>query len=134
MRAECNPTSMRFARLKGRYVVADFGGETMTSDAGALLLGATDHATGLVERFAGCFSDGRSAGRVVHDVETMVGQRVFGTALGHEDVVDHDALRHAPVPGAVLGRLEARRRDCAPLAGKSTLNRLEHAPAGAHRS
>ena len=81
MLTECNPTLMRFARLKGRDVVADFGGGTMTSDAGALLLGATDRAIGLVKRFAGCFSDDRSAGRVVHDVETMVGQRVFGIAL-----------------------------------------------------
>ena len=133
MPTECNPVSMRFARLKGRDVVADFGGGTMTSDAGALLLGATDRAIGLVERFAGCFSDGRVTDRVVHDVATLVGQRVFGIALGYEDLIDHDELRHDPVLGVVLGRLEARRRDCAPLAGKSTLNRLEHAPAGAHR-
>ena len=131
MRTECNPPSMRFARLKGRDVVADFGGGTMTSDAGALLLGATDRAIGLVDRFSACFSDARSADRVVHDVAVLVGQRVFGIALGYEDIVDHDELRHDPVLGAVLGRLEARRRDCAPLAGKSTLNRLEHAPAGA---
>ena len=129
MRTECTPPSMRFARLKGRDVVADFGGGAMTSDAGALLLGATDRAIGLVDRFSDCFSDGRSGGRVVHDVAALVGQRVFGIALGYEDLLDHDELRHDPV----LGRLEARRRDCAPLAGKSTLNRLEHAPEGAHR-
>ena len=117
----------------GRDVVADFGGGAMTSDAGALLLGATDRAIGLVDRFAACFSDGRAAGRVVHDVATLVGQRVFGIALGYEDLLDHDELRHDPVLGTVLGRLEARRRDCAPLAGKSTLNRLEHAPVGIHR-
>ena len=117
MPTECNPVSMRFARLKGRDVVADFGGGTMTSDAGALLLGATDRAIGLVDRFAGCFSDGRAADRVVHEVATLVGQRVFGIALGYEDLVGHDELRRDPVPGAVLGRLEARRRDCAPLAG-----------------
>ena len=133
MRTECNPRPMRFARLKGRDVVADFGGGAMTSDAGALLLGATDRAIGLVDRFAGCFSDGRSAGRVVHDVATLVGQRVFGIALGYEDLIDHDELRHDPALGVVLGRLEGRRSGCAPLAGKSTLNRLEHAPAGAHR-
>ena len=114
-------------------MVADFGGGVMTSDAGALLLGATDRAIGLVDRFAACFSDGRTAGRVVHDVATLVGQRVFGIALGYEDLIDHDALRHDPVLGVVLGHLEARRPRCAPLAGKSTLNRLEHAPAGAHR-
>ena len=113
--------------------MADFGGGVMTSDAGALLLGATDRAIGLVDRFAACFSDGRTAGRVVHDVATLVGQRVFGIALGYEDLIDHDALRHDPVLGVVLGRLEAGRAGCAPLAGKSTLNRLEHAPSGAHR-
>ncbi len=133
MPAECSPTSMRFARLKERDVVADFGGGAMTSDAGALLLGATDRAIGLVDRFAGCFSDARAADRVVHDVATLVGQRVFGIALGYEDLLDHDELRHDPALGAVLGRLERRRSGCAPLAGKSTLNRLEHAPAGAHR-
>ena len=62
-----------------------------------------------------------------------MGQRVFGIALGYEDLIDHDELRHDPALGVVLGRLEARRVGCAPLAGKSTLNRLEHAPAGAHR-
>ena len=95
--------------------MADFGGGAMTSDAGALLLGATDRAIGLVEWFSDCFSDGRSSDRVVHDVETLVGQRVFGIALGYEDLLDQDELRHDPVLGAVLGRLEARRRDCAPL-------------------
>ena len=133
MPAECSPPAMQFARLDGRLVVADFGGGAMTSDAGALLLGATDRAIGLVDRFAACFSDGRAAARVVHDVSTLVGQRVFGIALGYEDLIDHDTLRHDPVLGVVLGRLEAGRAGCAPLAGKSTLNRLEHAPAGAHR-
>src|SRR4051794_31348907 len=66
-----------------------------------------------------------------HTLATLVGQRVFGIALGYEDLVDHGQLRHDPVL-AVLGRkLTARRADCAPLAGKSTLNRLEHAPSGA---
>jgi hypothetical protein len=124
---------MLFARLDRRDVVADFGGGAITSDAGALLLGATDRAIRLVERFAGCFTDGRSAERVVHDIPTLVGQRVFGIALGYEDLVDHDELRRDPVLGAVLSRLEARRRGCAPLAGKSTLNRLEHAPVDGHR-
>ena len=133
MPTECNPEPMLFARLDRRAVVADFGGGAITSDAGALLLGATDKAVGLVDRFAACFSDGRTAGRVVHDVASLVGQRVFAIALGYEDLIDHDELRRDPVLATVLGRLEARRRDCAPLAGKSTLNRLEHAPEGAHR-
>ncbi len=92
-----------------------FGGGVLTSNAGALLLAAADRAIGLVERFAACFSDGRSADRVVHDVTTLVGQRVFAIALGYEDLLDHDALRHDPAPGVALDRLEGRRRGCAPL-------------------
>ncbi len=133
MLTDCSSEPMLFARLEGRKVVADFDGGAISSDAGALLLGATDQAIGLVDRFAACFQDGRQAGRVVHDLPTMLGQRLFAIALGYEDVNDHDALRHDPVLGTVLGRLQARRPDCAPLAGKSTLNRLEHAPQGPDR-
>jgi hypothetical protein len=97
----------------------------MTSDAGALLLGATDHAIGLVGRFASCFRDTRRADLVEHDVATLVGQRVFGIALGYEDLIDHDTLRHDPIMAVLAGKLEAKRPGCAPVAGKSTLNRLE---------
>jgi DDE family transposase len=126
----CRPALFEFAPVDGRRVVAGFDGGAITSNAGALLLGATDRAIGLVQRFAACFRDARAPGRVEHEVATLVGQRVFGIALGHEDVVDHDQLRHDPVLAILAGKLEARRPDCAPLAGKSTLNRLEHAPAG----
>jgi hypothetical protein len=86
-----------------------------------------------VDRFAACFVDGRVAGRIVHELRTLVGQRMFAIALGYEDLVDHDELRRDPVLGTVLGRLETCHSRCAPLAGKSTLNRLEHAPVGTHR-
>ena len=114
-------------------MIADFDGGAISSDAGALLLGATDKAIGLVDRFAACFNDGRAADRVVHDLSTLVGQRVFAIALGYEDLIDHDDLRRDPVLGTALGWLAARRPTCAPLAGKSTLNRLEHAPVDDHR-
>ena len=133
MPTECNPEPMVFARLDGRAVVADFGGGAMTSDAGALLLGATDKRIALTERFAACFSDDRASRRVVHEIDSLVGQRVFGIALGYEDLIDHHELRHDPVLGTVLGKPEAKRPGCAALAGKSTLNRLEHAPAGPDR-
>jgi Transposase DDE domain group 1 len=125
MPTECSPTTMLFAPVEGRRVAADFAGGAITSDAGALLLGATDRAIGLVDRFAACFADGRARERVEHEVSTLVGQRVFGLALGYEDVSDHDHLRHDPVMAVLAGKLAARRSDCAPLAGKSTLNRLE---------
>jgi hypothetical protein len=105
--------------------VAGFDGGAITSDAGALLLGATDQAVGLVGRFADCFIDRRRPELVEHRVSTLVGQRVFGIALGYEDINDHDELRHDPVMAVLAGKLQARRGDCAPVAGKSTLNRLE---------
>jgi hypothetical protein len=118
-----------FEPVEGRRVEAAFDGGAMSSDAGALLLGRTDRAIRLLDRFASCFRDGRSAELIEHEVTTLVSQRVIGIALGYEDLLDHDQLRHDPVLGAVIGKLKARRRDCAALAGKSTLNRLEHAPA-----
>jgi hypothetical protein len=105
--------------------VASFDGGAITSDAGALLLGAADRAIGLVGRLAACFHDERRPDLIEHEVVTLVGQRVFGIALGYEDVNDHDELRHDAMMAVLAGKLEARREDCAPVAGKSTLNRLE---------
>ena len=81
----------------------------MTSDAGALLLGQTDRVIGLVERFAGCFDDARNAALIEHEVRTLVAQRIFGIALGYEDLIDHDELRHDRVLAVLAGKLEARR-------------------------
>lgn len=125
MPTQCSPDLFGFAPVAGRSVVAGFDGGAITSDAGALLLGATDRAIRLVERFAMCFRDARDPARIEHQVATLVGQRVFGIALGYEDLVDHDELRHDPALAVLAGKLAARRSDCAPLAGKSTLNRLE---------
>jgi hypothetical protein len=90
-----------------------------------VLLRATDRAVGLIDRFAQCFSDSRSEALIEHTVATLIGQRVFGIALGYEDVVDHDTLRHDPIMAVLAGKLTAKRQNCAPVAGKSTLNRLE---------
>ena len=125
MPTDCSAELFEFAPVEGRAVVASFDGGTITSDAGALLLGEADRAIRLTERFASCFTDTRVAELVEHSVGTMVAQRVFGIALGYEDLIDHDELRHDPVLSVLGGKLEAKRSDCAPLAGKSTLNRLE---------
>jgi hypothetical protein len=125
MQTECSAELFGFTPVEGRKVVAAFDGGTMTSEAGAMLLGATDGQIRLIERIAGCFTDYRDANLVEHTVRSLVGQRVFGIALGYEDLIDHDQLRYDPVMAVLGGKLEARRADCAPLAGKSTLNRLE---------
>jgi Transposase DDE domain group 1 len=130
MPTECSAELFGFEPVGSRAVVAGFDGGAVTSDAGVLLLARTNRAIGLTRRFAACFRDGRAAAQIEHGVEAMIGQRVFGIALGYEDLVDHDALRRDPAIGAALGRLTARRPRCAALAGKSTLNRLEHAPVG----
>jgi Transposase DDE domain group 1 len=125
MPTECSPALCEFAPVESRAVVASFDGGRITTDAGALLLGAADRVIGLTRRFAACFKDSRDPAFVEHDVQTLVMQRITGIALGYEDLIDHDELRHDPVMAVLAGKLTASRGDCAPLAGKSTLNRLE---------
>jgi len=125
MPTECSAERFDFGVVEGRVVDAAFDAGLVTSDAGALLLGATDRAIGLVDRLAACFRDYRRQDLVEHGVATLVGQRVFGIALGYEDLNDHDELRHDPMLAVLAGKLKARRADCAAVAGKSTLNRLE---------
>src|SRR5438876_11400872 len=125
MPTECSAELFDFGTVEGRAVEAAFDAGLVTSDAGALLLGATDRAMRMTARFAACFHDERREDLIEHQVATLVGQRVFGIALGYEDLNDHDELRHDPLMAVLAGKLEARRDDCAPVAGKSTLNRLE---------
>ena len=108
MPTDCSADRFEFAPVEGRAVVAGFDGGAITSDAGALLLGATDRAIGLVRRFAGLLrAISRAPDQVEHELATLVGQRVFALALGYEDLVDHDDLRHDPVLAAA--RRQARR-------------------------
>ena len=125
MPTECSAERLDFGMVEGRVVEAAFDGGLVTSDAGGLLLGAADRAIDLVDRFAACFRDFRRQDLVEHAITTLVGQRVFGIALGYEDLNDHDQLRHDPVLAVLAGKLSSRRATCAPVAGKSTLNRLE---------
>ena len=135
MRTQCNAEQLEFSRAGRRRVVAAFDGGTVSSDGGALLLGKADAAIGLIDRLAKCCVDERAPALIQYSVRTLVGQRVFGLALGYEDVNDHERLRHDPALGALLGKLSAQvRRDCAALAGKCTLSRLERYPtSGASR-
>src|SRR6516162_4357259 len=125
MSTECRPESFDFGMVEGRVVAAAFDGGLVTSEAGALLLKTSDRAIGLIDRFAACFHDGRRSDLIEHEVTTLVGQRVFAIALGYEDLNDHDELRHDPMMAVLAGKLTAKREECTPVAGKSTLNRLE---------
>src|SRR5919106_380528 len=128
MQTECTSGQFEFEGFGRRRVVAAFDAGAVSSDGGGLLLRHTDRAIGLIERVAACFVDEREQDQVVHTLPALVGQRIVGIALGYEDVNDHDELRHDPVLALFADQLEPKRPDCAPLAGKSTLNRLEHAP------
>jgi len=122
MPTQCNPEQLEFSCVDRRRVVAAFDGGQVCSDGGALLLKQTDEAIGLIDRLAGCFVDARQAGSVEHSVRALLAQRIFALALGYEDLNDHDTLRSDPVFGVLVGKLDE------PLAGKSTLNRLELFP------
>ncbi len=132
MKTQCSERTFVFQGFGKRDVVAGFDGGDITSDGGAVWLRSIDERTGLLEGFAACFRDQRDPTRVEHSVIDLVRQRVYGLALGYEDLVDHDELRRDPLLAAVVGKADPagakrkRERDVGTaLAGKSTLNRLE---------
>jgi Transposase DDE domain group 1 len=123
---ECTQSEFPFEAHFSRQVVAQFDGGQLSTEGGAPLLRQVDRKIGLLRRVIGCFTDGRDPERVEHSLGEMLAQRIYGLALGYEDLNDHEELRHDP-----LLALAAGKRECtAPLAGKSTLNRMELAPAG----
>ncbi len=121
MPTECIQTELDLGRSGGRKLVGAFDGGAITSNGGVALLAGADRKLGLAERLAGCFTDLRVADAITHTLPDLLRQRIFGLALGYEDLIDHDALRHDPALAAVIDRPGGA------LAGKSTLNRLEHA-------
>jgi len=138
MVAECNGQQLEFQGLGRREVVARFDGGDISSDGGALLLREVERRTKIVEQFTECFEDHRNPDLIEHTVRELVAQRVYGLALGYEDLNDHDDLRCDPLLAVAVGksdpkganRLRERDRGKA-LAGKSTLNRLELTRPGA---
>ncbi|MER9877016.1 IS1380 family transposase [Mesorhizobium sp. M0195] len=130
MHTHCISDQLEFEGFDGHKVVAGFDGGAITSDAGALLVRHVDKTVGLFGRVAACFIDRRDPDCTVHSVQTLVGQRIAAIALGYEDVDDHDTLRHDPVLALLSESLTPKREDCAVLAGKSTLNRLELSRVG----
>jgi DDE family transposase len=138
MSTECSSPDLVFQPLGPRSVVGRFDGGTISSDGGCLLLGEAERLTGTLRQFAACFTDHRDPDAIEHTVAQLVAQRVYGLALGYEDLNDHDTLRLDPLLATLVGkadptgadRLRQRDRGKA-LAGKSTLNRLELTPPDA---
>jgi hypothetical protein len=138
MTTECTRESFVFQPLGRREVIGRFDGGKITSDAGALLLRETERVSGVLGRFAACFTDHRNPDLIEHTVPELVAQRVYGLCLGYEDLNDHDQLRHDPLLAVLVGKQDPtgekrmRQRDKGKaLAGKSTLNRLELTPVRA---
>ena len=135
MTAECTRTKLRFQGLDGRDVVGRFDGGEITSDAGGVLLREVEQRTRILGRLSECFTDYRDSDRVEHPVEALIKQRVLGLCLGYEDLNDHDELCRDRLLALLCDRDdltgEFRRVESdrgKPLAGKSTLNRLERTP------
>lgn len=137
---DCHRQPLLFQPHGRREVVADFDGGTITSDAGGILLREVEQRFGIVRQCARCFSDHRDEQQIEFSVEELLLQRVMGLSLGYEDLNDHEQLRHDPLLALLAGRADITGADRLdprdldkPLAGKSTLNRLELTPAGAGR-
>ena len=138
MKTECTKNYSSFQALGRREIVADFSGGTITSDGGALILREVEQRTTVLQRFAQCFTDYRDEKRIEHSVLSLVSQRVIGLALGYEDLNDHDELASDKMLAIAVGKNDPTGMDRKsvkdqgkPLAGKSTLNRLELTPANA---
>jgi hypothetical protein len=138
METECTKLAFEFQPLGSRQITARFDGGTITSDAGSLLLREIEAGSGLLAKLATCFDDYRDAEKIEHTVEELLKQRVFALALGYEDLNDHDQLRADPLLAVLVGKADPTGQDRVdprdrgkPLAGKSTLNRLELTPVGA---
>lgn len=138
MVTECNADALVFQGSTRRKIVARFDGGAISSDGGGLLLRQVEQRIKVIKQFAQCFTDHRDPDRIEHTVEALIGQRLYGLALGYEDLNDHDELRHDPLLATLVGKHDPRGGDRRrkqdqgkALAGKSTLNRLELTPVGA---
>ena len=121
---ECNRKSLSFSRIGRQEIVANFDGGRLTSDAGGLLLREVDRRVGLITALSGCIADPRDPAKTTHDVKTLLAQRIFGIALGYEDLNDHETLRDDPLFALLV---EQRPGPDEPLGSPATLCRFENA-------
>ena len=125
---QCIPEHFTFGRVESRQVIVNFKGGTVTSDAGLTLIAGLDQKLQITSRFAACFEDYREPNRVEHSIKSLIAQRVYGLVQGYEDLNDHEQLRHDPMFALAVGKIIGNGDEQVVLAGKSTLNRIEHCP------
>ncbi len=118
-KTECSAETYAFGQLERRQVVANFKGGQITSDGGLILVAQIDQHYRISERLAACFADQRAPTKVQHKLSDLIAQRLYGLVQGYEDLNDHDQLRHDPMFGIAVDKLESDHSRCAPLAGKS---------------
>ncbi|MEH2042106.1 IS1380 family transposase [Nostoc sp.] len=127
-KTDCILEQLKFEPVKSCPVVVNFNGETVTSDAGLTLIAELDRKREITSRLAQCFKDYREPSRIEHSVSNLIAQRVYGLIMGYEDINDHEALRYDLIFALAVGKVINSEKESITLAGKSTLNRLEHCP------
>ncbi len=120
---DCITKTIEFSRLKRRKIQADFNGGKLTSDGGAVLLREVERHLGLIDAINKRIPDPRNQDLIVHKQKTLLAQRIFGIALGYEDLNDHQTLRNDPLFQTIT---ERGIDDQLPLASPPTLCRLEN--------
>jgi Transposase DDE domain group 1 len=124
----CIPEQFIFGQVQSSSVIVNFKGEPVTSDAGLTLIAELDKKREITSRFAACFKDYRDPNKILHPVHSLVAQRIYGLIMGYEDINDHETLRYDPIFALAVGKVINSEQELMTLAGKSTLNRLEHCP------
>jgi hypothetical protein len=124
----CIPEQFIFGQVQSSSVIVNFKGEPVTSDAGLTLIAELDKKREITSRFAACFKDYRDPNKILYPVHSLVAQRIYGLIMGYEDINDHETLRHDPIFALAVGKVINSEQELMTLAGKSTLNRLEHCP------
>lgn len=125
---DCILEQFIFEQVNSCPVVVNFKSEPVTSDAGLTLIAELDRKREITSRLARCFKDYREPNKILHPVHSLIAQRIYGLIMGYEDINDHENLRHDPIFALCVGKVVNSSQESMKLAGKSTLNRLEHCP------
>jgi hypothetical protein len=125
---DCIPEQFIFEQVESCPVIANFKGKPVTSDAGLTLIAELDRKREITSRLAACFKDYREPNKILHPIYSLIAQRIYGLIMGYEDINDHETLRHDAIFALCVGKVVNSSQESITLAGKSTLNRLEHCP------